>query len=268
MIAGFINYSNSYPFLKAVREKSIANLNIECHYPAKLNDKLSKGELDSSAISLFEYLLHQDQYMLMPDWCINSRGHVRSVLLYSKCPFDELEGKNILLSPESATSNNLLKLLLHHKSLSPNQIKVRDPEDELSHWDGVLLIGDSALTFKSDHHGYVTDLAEQWVDWTEGPVVFGVHAIRKDRLNENKIPLQELTQCHLEVQQRLQNDLESVCSEIKQAYPEMSTDFIDYFKCLDFNLDQPCQKAIQRYADESVAIGSLTHSQPLQFAEF
>jgi len=265
--AGFINYSNSYPFLSAIEEKDIEGLVIESHIPATLNKKLSLGELDTSAVSLFEFLKNEDQYLLMPNWCINSRGHVRSVLLFSKFHFSELNHKRILLCSESATSNNLLKLLLAHENITPSELKVKTPEDTPNQWDAILLIGDPALKFDSANHPHITDLAQAWVDWTKGPVVFAVQAIRKDAFDGNQLILKTISNTLETVQNKIKNNLDLVCQDLKQAFPQMETDFIDYFKCLDFQLDSACLEAIHRYASESIKINTLEKKPQLNFAE-
>lgn len=234
--------------------------------PAHLNEKLYKGDLACSAVSLFEYLQHEEHYWLLPNWCINSRGYVRSVLLYSKVPFCDLNQKNILLCAESATSNNLCKLLLHHHQITPNKIEMPNQFIQIEDWDALVLIGDPALKFKNPKYPHVMDLAEAWVEWTQGPVVFAVQAIRKDQLEGHQLIIHNLLTCFKEVQQRLKQDLKSICEEVQQAYPNMKTDFYDYFKCLDFQLDDSCLKAIQRYSLESSQINTLPPSPSLTFA--
>jgi len=266
LIAGFINYSNSYPFYAALQASELVGLQMETHIPAELNRKLHAGELAMSAISLFEYLQHEQDYWLLPNWCINSRGHVRSVLLFSKIPFSELNKKNILLCSESATSNNLLKLLLNHHKLEALNFKIKESRDDLNDWDAILLIGDPALNFKHTDFVHVTDLAEAWVHWTQGPVVFAIQAVRKDQCTGNTDLIKAILEVFAQVQVRLKHDLEKVCDEVQQAFPEMNTDFLDYFRCLDFQLDENCLKAIRRYAHESQLLGTLTHSPKLQFA--
>lgn len=236
--------------------------------PAQLNRKLHSGELTCSAVSLFEYLQHEELYWLLPDWCINSRGYVRSVLLYSKVPFAELQHKDILLCSESATSNNLCKILLHHQKIIPNKIELPNPQTKINDWDALVLIGDPALNFVNPEFNFVTDLAEAWVQWTEGPVVFAVQAVRKDQFEGHQPILTKILSCFSEVQNRIKNDLDAICQELQQSYPNMQTDFHDYFRCLDFQLDNACLKAIQRYSLESKQLGTLNDSPSLTFAPF
>jgi len=55
---------------------------------------------------------HSERYLILPDLSISSVGPVASVLLFSRVPVEELDGREILLSAESATSVNLLRILL------------------------------------------------------------------------------------------------------------------------------------------------------------
>lgn len=80
--------------------------------PAILNEMMARGELQVSSCSCIEYARHPEQYFLARDLSIGSPRAVMSVLLLSRHPVEQLEGKEILISGESHTSVALLKLLM------------------------------------------------------------------------------------------------------------------------------------------------------------
>ena len=80
--------------------------------PAELNAAMRRGEVDLGSISAMEYGRHPDDYLLLPDLSISSRGPVGSVLLFSRVPFAELDGRSIRVSAASASGAALLKVLM------------------------------------------------------------------------------------------------------------------------------------------------------------
>ena len=131
MKVGYIEYFNSFPFWNDAKTHPIEGTQNIASTPAKLNQMIHNGELDLSAISAFEYLSHQNEYSLLPDLCINSNGHVRSVLLFSKVEISQLSNSTIHLSNESATSVNLLKIILAEKNITNNEFKTINPTHNL-----------------------------------------------------------------------------------------------------------------------------------------
>ncbi|MBI3081789.1 MAG: helicase-associated domain-containing protein, partial [Gemmatimonadetes bacterium] len=79
--------------------------------PPELNDLLAAGALDVSVVSAVEYARNAATYHLLPDLAVSCDGPVRSVLLFSRRPVEELDQGTILLSASSRTSVYLLRLL-------------------------------------------------------------------------------------------------------------------------------------------------------------
>ena len=151
--------------------------------PAVLNNMMSRGELHVSSNSCFEYARHPDQYYMIEDLSIGSRGPVMSVLLMSRAPVEQLDGKTILISGETHTSVALLRLLLRDRyqidatfetgAVTP---ALRTPEPPAA----FLAIGDEALRLR--HHPEYpvrVDLAEAWRDWTGLPFIFGLWVVSR-----------------------------------------------------------------------------------------
>ena len=152
--------------------------------PALLNDMMSRGELHVSSCSCFEYARRPERYYLVEDLSIGSRGPVMSVLLLSRVPVEELDGREILISGESHTSVALLRLLMRDRyrqrvSYATSQVTpaLRSAKPPVA----FLAIGDEALRLR--HHPdypYRVDLAEAWREWTGLPFIFGLWVVSRD----------------------------------------------------------------------------------------
>lgn len=175
---GRIDYANCSPIFSMLREIAPRNeYQFTSGVPSQLNALLASGELDVCPSSSFEYAVHPERYFIIPQISISSCGTVGSVLLLSRFPMDQLGGQTVLLSSESATSVNLLKILLAKRfGCSCRYERSSLPFGEaLKKASAVLLIGDAALRAalqNPDVHIY--DLGELWYDWTDLPFVFAL----------------------------------------------------------------------------------------------
>jgi chorismate dehydratase len=187
---GRIPYINCYPVYGAVDRGAVRlEATLVDGVPTELNLQMAAGALDVSVVSAVEYAREAKRYVLLPDLAISCDGPVRSVLLFSKRPAEELDGRRVLVSRSSMTSVALLELLFEHvwdvqPQFVPANAEIIDVErfgdDE---HDARLVIGDAALLLGSRlrahrrvpagyQHAY--DLGEQWKRWTGLPFVFAV----------------------------------------------------------------------------------------------
>ncbi len=187
MRLGRIGYVNCYPVYGAIdRGIVVPPATLVTGTPAELNDRLADGRLDVSVISAVEYARHAEEYELLPDLAIASDGPVRSVLLFSRRPPEELDGARVLVSTSSRTSVELLGLLASERwrvrldtTPAPAEpadvVRLRGIEH-----DALLVIGDGALLLgAAGTYPCVTDLGEAWKAWTGLPFVFAVWAARR-----------------------------------------------------------------------------------------
>jgi chorismate dehydratase len=188
MRLGRIAYVNCYPVYAAMDRGAVAcPATVVTGTPAELNDRLADGRLEVSVISAVAYAQHAATLELLPDLAISSDGPVRSVLLFSRRPPEQLAGRRVLVSTSSRTSVLLFDLLAHERWGAPVELVGAPAEpgdlDRLADTphDAVLVIGDAALLL-GDRHTYphVTDLGEAWKAWTGLPFVFAVWAARRD----------------------------------------------------------------------------------------
>ncbi len=194
MRVGRIPYVNCYPVYGAI-DRGVVPLNgtIVTGVPSALNRRMADGSLDISVVSAVEYARDARRYLLLPDLAISCDGPVRSVMLFSKRPANELDGRRVIVSKSSMTSVALLELLFENVWHARPEFVAGDAEmsdivgfDRDVH-DARLVIGDAALVLRGEsrpHAGtqvtavpsypYAYDLGETWKSWTGLPFVFAV----------------------------------------------------------------------------------------------
>jgi chorismate dehydratase len=184
---GRIPYINTYPVYGAV-DRGIVTLDATMvdGIPSALNAAMSAGDVDVSVISAVEYALHAERYLLLPDLAITSDGPVRSVMLFSKRPIEELDGATVLVSRSSLTSVELLGLMFRERwRITPTLVPGDAESEDIARFasephDARLVIGNAALLLSSDTHAasraypYRVDLGLEWKLWTGLPFVFAV----------------------------------------------------------------------------------------------
>ena len=146
--------------------------------PAKCADDLRRREAAVGIIPSIEYQ-RMDRLRVLPGCSIASKGIVKSVLLLSKVPIEQVT--SVALDSSSRTSAALVRVLLQKfYSLSVSVTPVApEPAKMLENADAALLIGDPALTFDGGALK-VYDLAAEWKKFTGLPFVFAVWAGHED----------------------------------------------------------------------------------------
>lgn len=155
--------------------------------PADLNARLLAGELDLTLISSIEFLRHRHALVALPDFSIATLGAVRSVMLFHWEPWEALEGASIAVTTDSATSVELLRVLLAASGVAARLVPAGSDLDRmLGQHPAALLIGDPALEEAArrravnGRYPLVTDLGEAWYRLTGLPFTFAVWAARRD----------------------------------------------------------------------------------------
>jgi chorismate dehydratase len=146
--------------------------------PARCAELLGEGRADAALIPVIEYQ-RIPELRVAPGACVASRRKVRSVLLTSRVPIDEI--RTVALDTSSRTSAALIQIILGRfygvrASYQPAQPRL---ERMLESYDAALIIGDPAMLIdRSALHVY--DLAEEWQKHTALPFVFAFWAVRSD----------------------------------------------------------------------------------------
>lgn len=183
---GIVSYTNVAPLHWGLTPWSGASF--VRGVPTELNRQLLDGEIDLTLVSSIEFLRHRHVLRALPDFSIATLGPVYSVMLFHREPWENLTGKKIALTTDSATSVQLLKVLLRGADISAEFVPMAPALDAmLERCDAALLIGDVALqeaVAKRPVNGkrpLITDLGKAWYDLTRLPFTFAVWASLKDR---------------------------------------------------------------------------------------
>ena len=178
-----ISYLNTAPLMWDFEHgDSGAAFDISYTVPSQCADDLAAGAADIGIIPAAAYATIPG-LAILPGVAIASRRPVRSILLVSQVPLDQI--RSVALDTSSLTSVALTKVLFA-KWWGPSRRftpMAPDIEKMMAEHDAGLLIGDPAL--KVDRSRYLTfDLAEEWIRFTGKPFVFAFWAIRQAALTD------------------------------------------------------------------------------------
>lgn len=166
-----VSYLNSLPFIFGLQHHSIRQkIELSTDIPASGARKMIEGKADLGLVPVAVLPMIPNATILKP-YGIGADGEVRSVMLLSEVPIEEIE--TILLDYHSRTSVLLVQLLAKHFWKINAQFIPAKPGFETTLKDRVagLIIGDRALAMSgSFRHSY--DLAREWKKFTGKPFVF------------------------------------------------------------------------------------------------
>jgi chorismate dehydratase len=267
---GRIQYANCTPVFQALRALYPGSDYLYIGgVPAHLNGMLASGGIDVCPSSSITFATHADQYLVIPDISISSIGPVLSVLLFSNVPIEDLGGANVLLSSESATSVNLLKILLSIRYGCECTYQVTDRNDpgSLGGAGAILLIGDAALraTMKRETT-FVYDLGEIWHSWTGMPFVFALWLTTRAAMQEHGDELRQLAQQLRHAKQYARENLREIArfsSEREWMGPEL---LLDYWRNnISYDLTGLHLAGLQRYFQLAAEAGLISSVPEIAF---
>jgi aminodeoxyfutalosine synthase len=215
--------------------------------PRRMGMLLDRQMIDAGVFSLMDFIRHEDHLELL-GFCIASRDQVKSVMLFSKEGWRDLDGKRIALTDESATSIVLLNILLQKKyGVTAHFERLHGGVNDLTGFDAVLLIGDQAL--RGNKHGVpgfelVFDLANEWYIWQKLPFTFAVWAARKEIGAERCALLKTYIS---EALDRAEPDYAAVAGKFGRAMGLTDQETQEYLAGLNYRLGEREKEAITRF---------------------
>jgi len=147
--------------------------------PRALSAAAADNAVDAGPVPLVDTWEIEKNYAPLGDFCIATTQRARSVFLFSKVEFDQLDGTEIGITDQTSTSVRLLKVLLANVW---NVRSARLSAIDRAHNDAFLLIGDDALRARAGIPGFPhqADLGAVWTEWTGLPFVFARWVARRD----------------------------------------------------------------------------------------
>lgn len=145
--------------------------------PSVCAQKLSDGTVDAGLVPV-ALLPHLKEYHIIADYCIGAVGDVKSVLLLSDVPLEEIE--TIMLDYQSRTSVTLVQVLAkEYWNITPNFVPAtRGFEQTIQGKTAAVVIGDRTFALLGKYK-YTYDLAGEWQKFKNLPFVFAVWASNK-----------------------------------------------------------------------------------------
>src|SRR5882762_5360635 len=181
-----ISYLNTAPLMWDFEHGNAGrDFDISYTLPSACARALQSGAADIGIIPAAAYAA-VPELMVLPGVAIASRRPVRSILLVSRVPVDQI--RTVALDTSSMTSVALTKILFEKWLGGGRTFTSMEPDIKkmLAAHDAALVIGDPALQI--DRSRYLTlDLAEEWIRYTGKPFVFAFWAIRQQALKEDAL---------------------------------------------------------------------------------
>lgn len=237
---GQIEYANCTPiFVALMSHFDCGNYRFIGGVPSQLNAMLGQGTIDVCPSSSFEYGRNPDSYFILPDMSISAVGPVKSVLLFSLFPLEELDNRTIGLTTESATSVNLLRIILGRKYGFTNIFESTSlplPE-AVKKFSALLLIGDAALREGIRKTGlFVYDLGELWHRLTGLPFVFALWMVTREAVEKKNDEVGSLC-AELRAAKRFAYDsYEAIADESKERRWISRDALVDYWRTISYDL--------------------------------
>jgi chorismate dehydratase len=261
-----ISYLNTAPLMWDFERSEVGSqFEIQYTLPSQCAAALRAGAADIGIIPAAAYASIPG-LAILPEIAIASRRPVRSILLVSRVPVEQVQ--SVALDTSSLTSVALTKVLFANwwgdgetrfTSMAPNL------EAMLQTHDAGLLIGDPAL--KVDRSKYVTyDLAEEWIRLTGKPFVFAFWAVREDAMLA--VPELDLAAIF-----RRSRDHGLVTDSVEQIAREwaprlaLTQDAVRSYltQNIHYSLDSACLEGLRLFYQLAEKCGALPPSPPLRF---
>lgn len=174
-----VKYANTYPFIYGLTESGFdKRVVLETDHPADCAAKLVSGRVDIGLIPVATLPL-LSEYHIISDYCIGANGNVKTVMLLSNCPFEEIE--TIYLDYRSRSSVNLTKVLAKNswkKEFKWNNTSKGFDFINIGRNEAVVLIGDQCFEFENSFRNRI-DLAMEWKIFSGLPFVFACWTANK-----------------------------------------------------------------------------------------
>lgn len=181
---GAIPYLNCRPYYEALRRGAVAGAaDLVWGLPAEVNRGLLEGGIDVGPISTAAWARAPGLFDVVADLAIASAGPIRSILLVTRLPWENLGGAEVACDSASETSTTLL-LVLSRRTHARPVVPVPTPAEEAARLErgAALLIGDAALRLGAapPAGARVYDLGAMWDAATGLPMTFAHWVVRRD----------------------------------------------------------------------------------------
>jgi chorismate dehydratase len=174
-----VNYLNTVPLVWGMLHgEQRDGFDLTFCLPSECADRLHDGRADIGIVPAIE--LPRQDLVITAGTGIACRGEVRSILLISKTPFEQI--RTVAADSSSRTSVVLTQIILRTKYAVEPVMRPSAPDlaTMLEGCDAALIIGDPALRIEPSELPYrVLDLGSAWTGMTGLPMVYAVWAAKR-----------------------------------------------------------------------------------------
>jgi chorismate dehydratase len=260
-----ISYLNTAPLMWDFERGVRPDFEVSYTIPSLCAASLREGSADVGIIPAAAYTSISN-LAIIPGVAIASRRAVRSILLVSKVPLEEI--RTVAVDTSSMTSVALIKILFAKwwgggRTFTP---MAPDIAQMLETHDAGLVIGDPALQINRSR--YVTyDLAEEWIRLTGKPFVFAFWAVRQASLTAADRDL-DLAATFQESRDHglLPKSLDHIATTWSPRLRLSQTEVKSYLtENIYYSLDPACLEGMQLFYQYAQECGALASAPPLCF---
>lgn len=261
-----ISYLNTAPLMWDFEHGSAGSaFEIAYTVPSQCAAELRRGSADIGIIPSAAYA-SIPELRILPGVAIASKQAVRSILLVSRKPLDDI--RTVASDSSSLTSVALTRVLFEKYWSGAREFTSLRPDlaSMLRAHDAALLIGDPAL--KVDRKQYQTwDLAEEWIRFTGKPFVFAFWAVTENALKESTLDLASI------FQESRDHGLEpaNLGATAKIWSPRLGLpeqDLLQYLTTnIHYHLDDACLEGLQLFYKYAHECKALPRAPELRFAD-
>ena len=230
-----VSYLNTIPFLYGLRHSDSAlNAELLLSPPAGCAETIASGNADIALIPVAQ-IPSIDNIRIIGNHCIGAKGNVRTVVLLSASPLNEI--KKVYLDPHSRTSVSLVRILAEEFWNIDVEWLPLESFDDVKPEKGVgfTLIGDKVFGYEN-MFPYNYDLAHEWHEYTGMPFVFAAWVAR-DYVGESEVEALE---------KALQYGVEHIPEAAREDNRVDYDTAVKYLtENIDFSLDKEKRKSLE-----------------------
>jgi len=238
-----VSYLNTIPFIYGIENSPYldsSDYELKRYIPSECANKLINNQADIGLIPV-AVIPKIENPEIISDFCIGAEGPVKTVLLLSKVPLNEI--KTILLDYQSRTSINLVQVLAKDFwGVSPKFVKASNGyENKISGDVAGVIIGDRTFHLQ-EKFPYKYDLSEEWKKFTQLPFVFATWTANK------KIDSQLISKFNKACSFGVDNIEKALEDYYQRGYAETNFNYVDYLKkYISYTFDSPKKQALNLF---------------------
>lgn len=258
---GHIQFLNCLPLYHMLVKKGLLlDIDLYKDTPAQLCERLLTGSLDISPVPSIEFARHARDLLLLPGIAVSSRGPVMSIVLVSKVPLEELDGRPVALANNSRTSQVLARLVLeqHYRTRPVYFESPPDLGEMFREADASLLIGDDALRIVAAACPFhVYDLGREWTAMTGHSMVYALWAVRRDFAGRHPDSVGRVLQAFQTSLRESIADIDEIARDIARWEPFTPAFLKQYFETLQFDFEPDLQQGLLHFYGRARQINML-----------